>query len=159
MRTFWSGNGRKANAACAGAVAGVRLDYLPPGKPCMKQNPIRHLRQFVRVPFDADVLLCIGDEVFTVHLVDIALKGALLQCKVNHAFKLDEKCRLVLPMADDGSGITMSGRIAHLDGEQVGLACTDIDVTSLTRLRRLIELNSGDPSLMNRELLHLFGQA
>jgi hypothetical protein len=125
----------------------------------MKKSPIKSLRQFVRVPFEADVQLQLSDQTFTVHLLDIALKGALLECKVDHVFKLDEKCRLVLPMAEDGSGIVMSGRIAHLDGEQIGMACNDIDVTSLTRLRRLIELNSGDPSLMNRELMHLFGQA
>ena len=60
-------------------------------------------------------------------------------------------------MAQDGEGIVMAGRIAHLKGALIGIECTDIDITSLTRLRRLIELNSGDPSLMHREIRHLFG--
>jgi hypothetical protein len=37
------------------------------------------------------------------------------------------------------------------------MECSDIDLASLTRLRRLMELNSGDPALMHRELRQLFG--
>jgi hypothetical protein len=51
----------------------------------------------------------------------------------------------------------MSGSIVHLDRQHVGIACDSMDLTSLTRLRRLIELNTGDAELMDRELSHLFG--
>lgn len=123
----------------------------------MKSSPVKSLRHYVRIPFDADVLLKLHDKAFKVHLVDISLKGALVQCDSNDSFQLNDPCRLKLPMAQDGEGIVMVGHIAHLDGSWVGIACTDIGVTSLTRLRRLIELNSGAPSLMDRELHHLFG--
>lgn len=123
----------------------------------MKNNPVQSLRKFVRIPFDADVLLKLQDKSIKVQLVDISIKGALVQDDGSETFQLDEKCRLKLPMAQDGEGIVMAGRIAHLKGPLIGIECTEIDVTSLTRLRRLIELNSGDPSLMNREIRHLFG--
>ena len=123
----------------------------------MKTSQNKDLRQFIRIPFSADVLLKLPDQTFKVHLVDIALKGALVQCHTDYTFKLQGKCRLLLPMAVDGEGITMNGHIVHLQSDLIGIECCDIDVTSLTRLRRLMELNSGDSQLMHREISHLFG--
>jgi hypothetical protein len=37
----------------------------------------------------------------------------------------------------------------------VGLHCRHIDIESLAHLRRLIELNLGDPALLERELAAL----
>jgi hypothetical protein len=58
-----------------------------------------------------------------------------------------------------GDVVTMSGVVVHLEGQHIGMECQNIDLTSLTHLRRLVELNTGDAELMNRELSHLFGQA
>ena len=123
----------------------------------MKSHPLKGLRQYVRIPFEADVLLKIQDHTFKVRLLDISLRGALLECEADACFQLHANCRLKLPMASDGGGIVMAGRIVHLDGPQIGFECHDIDVASLTRLRRLIELNSGDADLMHREIRQLFG--
>lgn len=127
----------------------------------MNTPPTENLRQFVRINFDADVYLQFPDETLEVRLIDIALKGALLQCEEAPRFVLHQKCRLILPMAEDGEGIVMAGHIAHLDAKAhlVGLECKEIDLISLTRLRRLITLNAGDPALIDRELSVLFGQS
>ena len=123
----------------------------------MKPGPVKGLRQYARVPFAAGVLLHVQDQTLNVQLVDIALKGALVQVNTTEELTLHTPCRLELPLADDGDGVVMSGAIVHLDGQHVGIECQHIDLTSLTRLRRLIELNTGDPDLMDRELSHLFG--
>jgi hypothetical protein len=39
----------------------------------------------------------------------------------------------------------------HVEGPQVGLRCASIDLDSITHLRRLVELNSGDPAILDRE--------
>ena len=122
----------------------------------MKSPPLKNLRHYVRIPFGADVLLKIQDQTVKVQLLDIALKGALLQYDGEARFQLQDACRLKLPMASDGAGIVMAGRIAHLEGPLIGFECQDIDISSLTRLRRLIELNSGDAELMHREIRQLF---
>jgi c-di-GMP-binding flagellar brake protein YcgR len=123
----------------------------------MNNKPILGLRQYSRIPFHADVLLHVDTEPIRVHLVDIALKGALVRTDTPVALALHEPCRLVLPLADSGEGVVMKGRIVHLDQNHIGIACENMDLTSLTRLRRLIELNTGDTELMDRELFHLFG--
>jgi len=123
----------------------------------MNTAVIKGLRHYSRIPFDADVLLHVHDKTMKVHLVDIALKGALVQTDAAPGLVSHEPCRLVLPLAGDGDGVTMSGKIVHIDKQHVGIECLDIDITSFTRLRRLIELNTGDTALMDRELSHLFG--
>jgi hypothetical protein len=122
----------------------------------MKTTSIKGLRHFSRVPFQAEVQLHLTGRELTVQLIDIALKGALVQTDSLQGLVIHEKCRLVLPLTEGGDAIVMAGRIVHLEDQQVGIECLDIDVTSLTRLRRLIELNTGDVDLMHRELLHLF---
>lgn len=122
----------------------------------MPNTPIKGLRRYARIPFDAPVQLQLRGTSINVQLIDIALKGALVQTDAVQTLVLHEKCRLVLPLADDGDGVVMTGRIVHLENRHVGIECQDIDITSLTRLRRLIELNTGDTELMDRELSRLF---
>ena len=124
----------------------------------MTISPIRTLRYFSRVPFHAEVELQLQERAMHVQLVDIALKGALVQTTAAHAHALvpQESCRLVLPLTDGGDSIVMTGKIAHLEGAFVGIECLNIDLSSLTQLRRLIELNTGDAELADRELAHLF---
>jgi hypothetical protein len=121
----------------------------------MKSHPIKGLRHFVRIPFGADVLLTLDAKPIKVHLLDISLKGALVQSDSDQGLTLRDNCQLKLPMAEDGEGIVMDGRIVHVKGTLIGIESSSIDLTSLTRLRRLIELNSGDPELMNREIRQL----
>lgn len=113
-------------------------------------------RIFSRVPFHAPVRLELPGQTRHVTLLDIALKGALVRTEEPVKLTLQEPCRLVLALSEDGDSIEMSGQVVHLEGQNVGMACTDIDVLSLTRLRRLLELNTGDADLMDRELSHLF---
>jgi hypothetical protein len=124
----------------------------------MNTKPTDSQRLFSRVPFQAQVSLHLAGQSIDVTLLDIALKGALVATSSPVALNLQDACRLVLPLTDGGDAIEMLGKIVHLEGQNVGMECQGIDVTSLTRLRRLLELNTGDAELMDRELSHLFGK-
>jgi hypothetical protein len=124
----------------------------------MTINPVKSLRHFSRVAFDAAVQLQLHDRTISVQLIDIALKGALVKTATLQALVPMESCRLVLPLTEGGESIVMAGRIIHLEHQNVGIECQDIDVASLTQLRRLIELNTGDGDLMKRELSQLFAK-
>jgi len=124
----------------------------------MKTTPVKSLRHFSRIPFAAEVSLQLHDRTISVRLVDIALKGALVQTATAQPLVLQEKCRLVLPLTDGGEAIEMAGKIVHLEDQRVGIECQDIEVLSMTRLRRLLELNAGDADRMNRELSYLFAR-
>ena len=62
------------------------------------------------------------------------------------------QCQLTIPLAETGNHIAMSAEIAHLRGLHAGLLCRNIDLDSVTHLRRLIELQLGDPALLERDL-------
>jgi len=119
--------------------------------------PAESHRIFSRVPFCAAVSLHLAHQTLEVTLLDIALKGALVQTAYPMDLEPQEPCRLVLPLTEDGDVIEMSGRIVHLEDNHVGMKCEHIDLNSLTSLRRLLELNTGDADLMDRELSLLFG--
>jgi hypothetical protein len=58
---------------------------------------------------------------------------------------------LSLELAPD-TVITMWATAMHVEERHVGLRCDNIDLDSITHLRRLVELNSGDPAILEREL-------
>jgi hypothetical protein len=125
----------------------------------MTSAPNKGLRNYARIPFATEVLLHLGGKAVKVQLIDIALKGALVQVETPVGVALRDKCSLELPLDKVGDVVVMSGVVAHLEGQHIGIECQDIDLTSLTHLRRLVELNTGDAELMDRELSHLFGKA
>ncbi|OIQ65642.1 cyclic diguanosine monophosphate-binding protein [mine drainage metagenome] len=123
----------------------------------MNTTPTEGHRLFSRVPFSAAVTLHLPDRTLEVTLLDLALKGALVQTQTPQALALQVACRLLLPLAGTGEVIKMTGHVAHLAHCRVGISCDHIELASLTLLRRLLELNTGDADLMDRELSQLFG--
>jgi len=113
-------------------------------------------RKFSRVPFSTTVTLHLNDRSLQVRLLDLALKGALVQTSQLEVLQLQQPCRLLLPLTGGGQAIEMIGSIAHLENRNVGVRCEHIELASLTLLRRLLELNTGDADLMDRELSQLF---
>lgn len=119
----------------------------------MKTTDRNESRHFLRIPFHADVQLHLANEVQTTRLLDISLKGALLkseQPNIN-SFK-GKSCSMTLSLGEDGEIITMEGNVVHQEGQLMGIECQHIDLDSLTNLRRLMELNTGDDKLLEREL-------
>lgn len=113
-------------------------------------NKTAERRNFWRAVFHSPVQLGTGSSHVEARLLDISLKGALLETGEPWHGKPGEECRLDLELAP-GTTITMHCAVMHVEGSHVGLRCTSIDVDSITHLRRLVELNSGDPALLERE--------
>lgn len=110
-------------------------------------------RQFSRVVFDAPADLSAAGAAHPVKLVDLSLKGALVSS--NHpppGWMLGTQCTLTVRLTQVDARINMAAEIAHVEGNQLGLLCRSIDLDSITHLRKLIELNLGDPALLEREL-------
>lgn len=110
-------------------------------------------RRFWRAAFSAPVTV-LGDAASVEAMLDdISLKGALLEMPADWRGKVGDNCRLTLQLGGaPEAAIVMWGRITHLEGRRAGLQCQSIDLDSITHLRRLVELNAGDPHLLEREL-------
>ena len=110
-------------------------------------------RRFSRVQFDHPVHLRWADHEADSTLLDISLKGALLQCPEHWQPALGEPLELRIMLDAEGSmAVQMEGEISHLLEGALGVRCRRIDLDSMARLRRLIEVNLGEPALLEREL-------
>lgn len=111
-------------------------------------------RRFTRIPFDADAVLSGAGREWRCELIDLSLKGALIREPDGWTGAAGEHYRLMLTL-DEATRIQMDVSVAHRENGHVGLSCRDIDLDSITHLRRLVELNLGDASLLERELMAL----
>ena len=111
-------------------------------------------RHYQRVTFDAEVVMESEGATWLCHLVDISLKGLLVVFPDKIEAKLGGVYQMEFRLGVDAA-INMNVKVVHLEDHLVGLEWSDIDLESLTHLRRLLELNLSDPDEMHRELSEL----
>jgi len=109
-------------------------------------------RLFHRIGFHRRAHLDIGPKQWEGRLIDLSLKGALLDLEMEIDLEEGSKGSLGFAMGDDGRELVMQVEISHFHGNIVGLHCTGIDVDSIMFLRRIIEMNTGDDQFLEREL-------
>lgn len=114
-------------------------------------------RRYSRLPFDSDTRLTAAENghVQQTRLIDISLKGALVERPTFWQGAVGDRLLLEIRLNDSPVEIAMQTRVAHATGAGLGLECLAIDLDSMTHLRRLMELNMGDARLLERELLAL----
>jgi len=84
-------------------------------------------------------------------LVDISLKGVLIERPVDWNGKVGARFRMDLRI-NHSVIISMGVTTAHVMPHRIGFQWQKIDLDSFAELKRLVELNLGDPALLNREL-------
>ena len=108
-----------------------------------------------RIPFTAELLMQSGNEEWSCNLLDISLKGMLVEPPENLDIDTSKPCAVALFLGEDAA-INARVKIARiLDNGNWGLEWLHIDVDGLRHLRRLMELNMSDAGLMNREITEL----
>jgi hypothetical protein len=112
-------------------------------------------RRFSRIAFHRPAQLDSQGERITGELLDVSLKGALLEVPRDCRGKPGEACSLAIRLDGADTVIRMDGEIAHRRGIMIGVRCDEIDLDSIAHLRRLVELNLGDEALLHRELAAL----
>jgi hypothetical protein len=119
-------------------------------------------RQFSRIAFAAGAELITTQAHLPCQVIDISLKGALLQLPPGAMPQAGMPCLVKLPLGNGAATdvvIAMAGELAHVADDHAGVICRSIDIESITHLRRLIEINLGDPSASERELKALIAAA
>jgi hypothetical protein len=118
-------------------------------------------RHFHRIPFDAEVTV-LGSrrgQQWKLQLLDISLKGAMIvkpddwQGEEGEAFHLDIR----LDGAESSVKLAMDASVAHIEEDRIGFKCENMDLDTATHLHRLVELNLGDETLLERDLAELIG--
>jgi hypothetical protein len=125
------------------------------GEGHMAASGIDERRRFSRIAFHRPAALVAGGVRATCELLDVSLKGALVETPVGFRGGIGEPCALTIRLDAGEATIQMDGEIAHREGVQVGVRCREIDLDSIAHLRRLVELNLGNEELVHRELAAL----
>lgn len=147
---------RKQAGAGFDACGLIKTDYTSSHSYNIKarDNMTDERRHYQRVDFDAEVLMEYAGASWACHLIDISLKGLLVVFPEGVEAKEDEIYRVEFRLGADAA-IHMRVKVKHVQDNLVGLEWGDIDLESLTHLRRLLELNLSDPDEMHRELSEL----
>ncbi len=122
-------------------------------------DPWPRQRRFTRIPFHVPAQLEIEGEKLPCSLVNVSLKGALVELTQGTAPAKGATCSVTIDL-DPGSGarIRMDGDVAHQRGRHVGIRCDELDLESVQHLRRILEFNVGDESVVLRELGELVSE-
>jgi hypothetical protein len=105
-------------------------------------------RQFQRISFDAPVSIQQGSEIITTEVIDISLRGILVK-NISCHFNQTQDCNLSIKLSD-AVQVNIQSRLVYGGQQGLGFEFHHVDLESMTHLRRILELNSGDESLIER---------
>ncbi|HGA2318744.1 TPA: PilZ domain-containing protein [Pseudomonas putida] len=111
-------------------------------------------RRFQRIDFDAPTELRQGDRRWPVKLLDLSLKGLLVERPSPWDADLTQDFDAIIHL-DSNVRVQMQVELRHEEDTRLGFICLYIDVESMSHLHRLVELNVADSTEMMRELREL----
>lgn len=120
-----------------------------------QQNSSAEKRHFSRIAFDSPVTLKHENQSWQSKLIDISLKGALILRPEDWAETTDDSYKLAINLDNGEFEIDMDVKMTHCEAERIGFHCEQIDMDSAAKLKRLVELNLGDESLLQREISNM----
>lgn len=110
-------------------------------------------RQFRRIPFETEVHLAVGERSWTCRLLDIALKGALLESPAPLQLPPDTVASIAIPLPGSAISLEFQAILVHQQATHLGFKFVHENLETLTHLRTLLELNTGDAEGIRSELL------
>lgn len=118
-------------------------------------QPKKERRHFHRIATDKPVELVVETDDYLGTVADISLRGLLVTCTGDRLPAPGATAKARIQLDDATYCIELTGNIVHVEHGRVGVRCTAMDLESAARLRRLVELNLADPTLLERELTEL----
>ena len=109
-------------------------------------------RYFKRINFHVDVAASIDKTLYKGELFDISLKGALIKMDRKIKLSLRKTGTVILKLPNSDIILEFEAKIVHKKDDFVGFRFEGADVDSITHLRRLLVLNTGDEEGIDREI-------
>ncbi|MBV4486654.1 PilZ domain-containing protein [Pseudomonas sp. SWRI153] len=119
----------------------------------MSEHPDNR-RRFKRIEFDAKTELRQGEYIWQVKLIDLSLKGLLVERPEPWLGDKQKDFFVDIQLSKDVD-IEMEVHLTHEEKGHLGFVCKHISLESIQQLRRLIELNLADEAELERELAAL----
>ncbi|MCK6264883.1 PilZ domain-containing protein [Vibrio sp. ZSDE26] len=113
-------------------------------------------RRFSRVIYQAPATIVQGQISVDSSIQDLSLHGLLLSAEAScEDLNLNQLADVQFSLIDSDIVIEMSVNLIHMDNNVIRASIDHIDIESISHLKRLIELNVGDDSLLHRDIEHL----
>ncbi len=115
-------------------------------------------RHFTRIRFDGDAWLIDpgNNRQWQTEVIDISLRGAMIRRPTTDGPRDFDNTYLLQLLLSEEVQLEFETRITHYDNpDHLGLHFDHMDLDSASHLHRLVELNLGDPALLERELAEL----
>ena len=112
-------------------------------------------RHFSRIEFDGHCTIDFNRHIYQAHLVDICLTGALVQANQIIDISCGQNASVSIDLSGTDTKIDILAILVKREDDLLHFQLENIDLESTGHLRRLLELNLGDASLMERELHQL----
>ncbi|MFH1998742.1 MAG: PilZ domain-containing protein [Planctomycetota bacterium] len=110
-------------------------------------------RNFKRLGFYCHVEVLTPDKLIIGELIDVSLNGALVATDepIEKWISSGDPCILRLHMAENELLLVFNAKLVHYFEQRSGYEFTNVNVDSMSELRRILELNFADADLIERE--------
>ena len=109
-------------------------------------------RYFSRINFAAQSQIEVNDKVYSGELLDLSLRGALLNFKENIPLNMNDSCTLTIHPNSSEIKLIFDAVLVHIHQNHLGFKFISEDVGTMTHLRNLLSLNVGDYDKITDEL-------
>lgn len=109
-------------------------------------------RRFRRIPFEAKVTLTFEQDTWFGELLDVAMKGAMVGTMEPLPIVLGNQCSLCITLPGTAIALDFQAKVVHVEDRKYGFKFISENLETLTHLRKLIELNTGDTETTRNEL-------
>ncbi|WP_199453267.1 PilZ domain-containing protein [Vibrio owensii] len=112
-------------------------------------------RRFSRIIYQVSALLEQGDLALQATIQDLSLHGLLLKAENASSLEPSRKVDVSFSFTQSEQVMQLTANIISIIDNKIRLKINNIDIDSISQLKRFIELNVGNNELLNRELEHL----
>lgn len=113
-------------------------------------------RLFSRIGYRAPASIAHQQQLTTCQVIDMSLHGVCTSVPVGGSpLQPSEQALLRIDIPDSDVQLSMDVELVSFDASHLRFRIEQIDLDSISYLKRMVELNTGDEALLHRELAHL----
>jgi hypothetical protein len=109
-------------------------------------------RRFSRIACLEKAIVQCGEEIVEAEILDISLKGALLQLNDDADMSTGDKFQITLQLMDSDIVLQFLAELAHRRKNLMGVKFVHMDIDSFMHLRSLLEARTANPQQVMDEI-------
>ena len=118
-------------------------------------SDFKEARRFSRVAFSVVATVKVGSRQFMGNVENLSLRGIFLVTE--EKLSIGDEAEITISLNDDPeNGLEIEGKVARVTDDGIAFIFEKIEFDTYVHLKRLIEFNTGDADLMDKETENLF---